>query len=188
MESTLSEDSKLKPKLKLWLEKEKETIAGEGRIELLSAIEKEGSLNKAAESMDMSYRHAWGIIKKLEDRLGFELVRSVKGGKGGGGTVLTEEGQKIVKKYDRMNEALNKMIKEETFWENVSTKISARNHLKGEVEDVELGEVGAKIKIKIEPETVTAFITKEAAEDLDLKEGDEAEAVIKATEVMVSKP
>ena len=66
-------------------------------------------------------------------------------------------------------------------------KLSARNHLKGKIEDVELGPIGAKIKIKIEPGAVTSFITREAAEDLDLQNGDSVEAVIKATEVMVSK-
>ena len=183
----MSKGSELIPNLKLWLEKDEEPIAGEGRIKLLAAIKETGSLNKAAKSMDMSYRHAWGIIKKLEDRLGIELVKSEKGGKGGGGTALTAEGKKIVKKFDWMSETLNKIIKEETFWENMSTKLSARNRLKGKIEKIENGEVGSKIKIKIEPDTLTAFITREAAEELELEEDDEVEAVIKATEVMVSK-
>lgn len=184
----MRERTELAPNLKLWLERKGEPIAGEGRIKLLEAIEEEGSLNKAAESMNMSYRHAWGVIKKLEKRLGFEIVKSLKGGKGGGGTFLTEKGREIVRKYNWMDEALNKMIREETFWENMSTKLSARNHIKAKIENVDLGEVGAKIKMKIEPDTVTALITKEAAEELELGEGDEVEAVIKATEVMVSKP
>lgn len=69
----------------------------------------------------------------------------------------------------------------------MSDKLSARNKLKGKIEDIELGPIGAKIKIEIEPGTMTAFITREAAEDLDLKEGEEAEAIIKATEVIISK-
>lgn len=179
--------TELSPNLKLWLEKEEDPTVGEGRIELLQAIQSERSINKAAESMDMSYRHAWGIIKKLEERLGYDIVKTIRGGKGGGGTLLTQEGKELIERYDWMNDALKKMVKEKTFWENMSTKVSARNRLKGEIRDVDTGEVGAKIKIKIQPATVTAFITKEATEDLDLKEGDEVEAVIKATEVMVSK-
>lgn len=178
----------LTPKLKLWLEKEGKPIVGGGRIKLLETIEKEGSLNKAAETMGMSYRHLWGTIKKLEKRLEFKLVKTAKGGKGGGGTTLTKKAKKIIEEYKWMNDALINEVKEKKFWENMSTKLSARNHLKGKIEDVELGPIGAKIKIKIEPDTVTAFITREAAEDLDIKEGDEAEAVIKATEVMISKP
>ncbi len=182
------EKEKLSPAIKFWLEKGEDSIVGEGRIDLLTKIEEKGSLNKAAENMNMSYRHAWGIINKLEERLDYKLVKSEKGGKGGGGTTLTEEGKELVERYKWMKEGLNKTIKERTFWENMSNKLSARNNLKGEIEEVDLGEVGAKIKIKVEPKTMTAFITKEAAEDLDLKEGDEAEAVIKATEVMISKP
>lgn len=67
-------------------------------------------------------------------------------------------------------------------------KISARNILKGKIEKVDKGPVSSTIKIKIEaPNTVTANITKEAVEDLGLKEGDEVYAVIKASEVMVAK-
>ncbi len=177
----------LTPNLKLWLERDDRPIAGEGRIKLLKAIEKEGSLNKAAKSMGMSYRHLWGTIKKLEERLEIKIVKSTKGGKGGGGTTLTKKAKELIEKYNWMNDTLNKAIKERTFWGNMSTKLTARNHLKGKIEDVDLGEVGAKIKIRVEPSEMTAFITKEAAEDLELKEGDEVEAVIKATEVMISK-
>lgn len=67
-------------------------------------------------------------------------------------------------------------------------EISARNMLKGEVEDVELGAVMASIKIEVEsPGHVTALITKESAEKLGLKKGDKVVAIIKATEVMVGK-
>ena len=67
-------------------------------------------------------------------------------------------------------------------------EISARNGLKGKVEDVKLGEVMASIKIEItEPGIITAVITRESAEELDLKEGDEVKAIIKSTEVMVAK-
>ena len=67
-------------------------------------------------------------------------------------------------------------------------EISARNGLTGKVEDVKLGEVMASIKIEItEPGVITAVITRESVEDLDLKEGDEVKAIIKSTEVMVAK-
>lgn len=67
-------------------------------------------------------------------------------------------------------------------------EISARNVLKGKVEDVEPGAVMASIKIEVEaPGHVTALITKESAEKLGLKKGDEVFAIIKATEVMVGK-
>ena len=67
-------------------------------------------------------------------------------------------------------------------------KISARNHLKGKVTSVEKNGIMALVKIKItEPALVTALVSREAVEDLKIKVGDEVEAVIKATEVMVSR-
>ena len=67
-------------------------------------------------------------------------------------------------------------------------KISARNNLKGKVENVDLGAVMASIKIKVdEPGLITALITKESAESLELKEGDKVSAIIKSTEIIVGK-
>jgi molybdopterin-binding protein len=67
-------------------------------------------------------------------------------------------------------------------------KISARNRLKEKVAAVEKGEITAKIKIEMAaPTTITAIISREAVEELNIKTGDEVEAVIKATEVMVAK-
>ncbi len=58
----------------------------------------------------------------------------------------------------------------------------------GVVKAVEKGEVASTVKIEItKPSVITAMITKEAVDELGLKEGDKVEAVIKATEVMVSK-
>lgn len=70
----------------------------------------------------------------------------------------------------------------------IRLKISARNRLKGKVVSVEKDGLMAKIKIEISaPASVTAVITKDATEDLNLKVGDQVEAVIKSTEVMIAK-
>ena len=67
-------------------------------------------------------------------------------------------------------------------------QLSGRNQLKGKVTNVELGAVMANIKIEIaEPDVITAVITKESAEKLGLKEGDDVTAIIKSTEVIIGK-
>ena len=67
-------------------------------------------------------------------------------------------------------------------------ELSARNQLKGKVTNVELGKVMANIKIEVEdPNVITAVITKESAERLGLKEGDDVTALIKSTEVIIGK-
>lgn len=67
-------------------------------------------------------------------------------------------------------------------------KTSARNQFEGEIVSVEKGAVGAVVKVMLDkPVLVTAFITKESVEDLDLKKGDRAVAIVKSTEVMIAK-
>jgi molybdopterin-binding protein len=65
-------------------------------------------------------------------------------------------------------------------------KLSARNVLKGKITDVKKGATTAHIKIDIGGQMVTAAITNEAAEELKLAKGEDAYAVIKASDVMVA--
>jgi len=65
--------------------------------------------------------------------------------------------------------------------------ISARNKLKGKVSNIVIGDIMAEITIQVGQNIIDAVITRRSAEELKLKEGDTVVAVIKATEVMVSK-
>ena len=65
--------------------------------------------------------------------------------------------------------------------------ISGRNQLKGTVEDVQVEGLLAQVRLRVGDQTLTAVITRDAVEDLQLKRGDRATAVIKATEVMIAK-
>lgn len=69
----------------------------------------------------------------------------------------------------------------------MAVKTSARNRLPGTVTAVKLGEVMAQIDIRSGDNHIVSVITREAAEDLDLKVGDQVYAVIKSTEIMVAK-
>ena len=65
--------------------------------------------------------------------------------------------------------------------------ISARNKLKGKVSEIIMGDVMAEITIRVGQNVIDAVITRRSAEELKLKKGDTVVAVIKETEVMVSK-
>ncbi len=68
-------------------------------------------------------------------------------------------------------------------------KLSARNVFPGKVVGVKRGQTTAHVKIEIAPGiVVTSAITVEAVDDLALKVGDSAVAIIKASEVIVGKP
>lgn len=64
-------------------------------------------------------------------------------------------------------------------------KISARNHLKGKVVSVTKGATTSHVKIDVGGQTITAAITNEAVDELKLATGQEAYAVIKASDVMI---
>jgi molybdopterin-binding protein len=67
-------------------------------------------------------------------------------------------------------------------------KISARNQIKGKVVTVQKGQTTAHVRIDIgNGVIVTSAITNEAVDDLGLKVGDDAVAIIKASDVMVGK-
>jgi len=180
---------KIKPGFKVWFETEDSHLFGQGTIELLKQILEKGNLVDATKAMKISYRHAWGLIKEAEKRIGEPLVVTHKGGEsGGGGTTLTNKSLMLIRQYSRIDEVLKEIIEDQNIWEGLFMKISARNRIKGEVISVKKGPVAASIKIKVQvPCIVTALITSEAVEDLDIKEGDQVAAVVKSTEVMISK-
>ena len=64
-------------------------------------------------------------------------------------------------------------------------KISARNRLKGKVVEVRKGATTAHVRLDVDGTVVTASITNEAVDELGLKVGQEAYAVIKASDVMI---
>jgi molybdopterin-binding protein len=67
-------------------------------------------------------------------------------------------------------------------------RLSTRNQLQATVSSVDLGTVMAAVKVALpDGQTITASITREAAEDLDLAEGDAVVVLIKSTEVMLGK-
>ena len=84
---------------KIWVEGKTKAF-GEGPYKLLRKVEQLGSLNKAAQDMNMSYSKAWSIIKRAEKELGFKLVESNTGGVGGGGSRLTSQAKTLLTQYD----------------------------------------------------------------------------------------
>jgi molybdopterin-binding protein len=66
--------------------------------------------------------------------------------------------------------------------------LSARNHLKEIVDEVQMGDVLAHVTIRVGDSIIESVITRRSAEELGLKKGDSVTAVVKATEVMIAKP
>ncbi|MFX0022797.1 MAG: winged helix-turn-helix domain-containing protein [Candidatus Hermodarchaeota archaeon] len=100
--------------IKFWLEFDKSSILGSGWAGLLDKIEKneEGSLTLAAKECGYSYKYAWNILKRIEKRTGMSVVRTGKGGRGGGGWVkLNEWGEYLLKIYREYSKEIKKIKK-----------------------------------------------------------------------------
>ena len=65
--------------------------------------------------------------------------------------------------------------------------ISARNKLRGKIEEIQLGDVMAHVVVQVGDSLIESVITRRSADELKLKKGDTVSAVIKATEVMIQK-
>jgi molybdate transport system regulatory protein len=180
---------KYESRYKPWLAHHGQAILGEGRARLLRELQELQSIRKAADKLSIPYRSAWEHIRKIEDAVGAPVVKTYRGGaQGGGGAELTEEGARILHEFERYESYLDGLSADEEFWEALHLKISTMNKLKGEVKSLEKGDIAASVRIEVEtPTVITALITKNAVDELDLKIGDEIEAVIKSTEVMVAK-
>ena len=79
-----------------------EKFFGVGVSKLLHLIEKDGSIRKACEEMNMSYSKALKIIKRVEKEMDIKLLDTVVGGAGGGLSKLTDEARELLTKYDDM--------------------------------------------------------------------------------------
>ncbi len=101
----------LVPDYKLWFERDGEYIFGPGAYAILKSVYEEGTITKGAKKLGMSYRYAWGVIKKIEKKLGIILVETFKGGtEGGGGARVTENGLKLMELYSNINNAFNEVL------------------------------------------------------------------------------
>lgn len=95
---------------------EKGMLLGEGRISLLQAIDEHGSISQAAKAMDMSYKKAWRLVDEMNRNAKHPLVEQKIGGKGGGGTVLSESGLNAIRIYKKLQEKERAFLREQEIW------------------------------------------------------------------------
>ncbi|MFC0238865.1 winged helix-turn-helix domain-containing protein [Rhodopseudomonas telluris] len=77
-------------------------IIGPGKVQLLEAIERFGSISGAARSMGMAYPNAWKLIDDLNSHFREPLVDRIVGGKRGGGAALTDNGRAVLSIFRSM--------------------------------------------------------------------------------------
>ena len=92
-----------KIKSRIWIEVDGNKLLGEGNVKLLKAIDKTGSLSKAAKSIGMSYKKAWSLVDAVNKRAKKPVTINSIGGKGGGGAKLTPYGKDLIHSFDEIN-------------------------------------------------------------------------------------
>jgi molybdate transport repressor ModE-like protein len=110
--NTISTD--LHVNFRLWVFSDgKAGVFGDGKARLLREIDRTGSLRQAALALGISYRKSWGDLKKAEACTGTSLIQRTRGGRGGGKTVLTDEGRQLLAAYDVFRRNANEYVDRE---------------------------------------------------------------------------
>lgn len=109
----------LLPRLRIMVGKE--IALGPGKVDLLEAIERTGSISSAARELGLSYRRAWVLVDTMNRCFQSPLVTRATGGKGGGGAGLSDLGKHIAHLYRQMETKTHDVVREE--WDDIRKSI-----------------------------------------------------------------
>lgn len=87
-----------------------------GKAELMELIRETGSIRQAAARMDMSYRRAWLLVDELNHMFREPAIGTKQGGKSGGGAVLTEFGEELLRRFRAMEKRTKDTLAGDLAW------------------------------------------------------------------------
>jgi molybdate transport system regulatory protein len=158
------------------------------RIALLQHIAEQGSITRAAKSAGLSYKAAWDAIDELNNLAQQPLVERSVGGRGGGGAKLSEEGERVLRLYQRLQALQTQLLEtpEESndlaLLSRLMLRTSARNQLHGQVASITPFGRNDMISLKLAGGlTIDAQITHDSTLRLELETGTDVFALIKAS-------
>lgn len=195
-----STDFPVKLNARVWFERGDASLAGAIEVALLSAIAETGSITRAAKAIGRSYKWAWDTVEAMNQLSPEPLVVRETGGKNGGGTRLTERGERLIEAYHAIEHAQRQFVSAlsaggEDFADCLSlmkkfaVKTSARNQLFGTVRAIRRGEVNDEVELALSGgERLVAQLTHASSERLGLAEGVEVVALVKAGWVALTPP
>ncbi|MCB2377171.1 LysR family transcriptional regulator [Hymenobacter sp. BT635] len=114
MQELLHPDLPFRLNGRLWIEGPTERFMGIGRLELLEKIDRLGSISRAAQEMQMSYKRAWDLVTSMNQQAREPLVSTQAGGKQGGGAVVTEAGQQMIREFTALQARFQAFLAEES--------------------------------------------------------------------------
>ncbi len=182
----------------LWFNRGEKGYLGGKRIELLEQIEATGSISRAAKAIGLSYKAAWDALDAMNNLSERPLVVRAAGGAKGGGTQLTDFGREMLHVWRRMQHEYERFLAQvaqgidgfddfDKLLRAIAMKTSARNQFRGRIAQVTRGAVNGSVSLDIgEGVTITATLTNDAIDELQLAPGSTAMALIKASFVLLS--
>ncbi len=105
------QDREIRPRIKVQLTGS-EPFFGPGARALLECIREEGSVRDACEKMGLSYSKGRKMLDRAEKELGYTIVERSPGGKNGGGARVSDDGLKLLEKYERFEKELTEAAEE----------------------------------------------------------------------------
>lgn len=175
-------------------------LAGHGRVALLERIDATGSISGAARELGMNYRAAWEAIEAMDNVAGEPLVERAPGGKGGGGTRLTDAGRSLIRIFREAEAAHARLATElaaqfaepERYLQlarAIAFRSSARNQFVATVARLPDDEGITVLTLDLgEDAALRVAVTREAIDALGLVQGDSVLALVKASAVQVRAP
>ncbi len=109
-EITIGKNKKVK--IRFWVELKNETFLASGRVMLLERIDKYKSISEAAKSMNISYKHAYQLINKMNQLSSKPLIETSIGGEKGGGAKLTKMGKLVIKEFYEIKKRIQKIFEQ----------------------------------------------------------------------------
>ena len=108
---------------------------GRGKMQLLEHIRETGSISAAGRAMDMSYRRAWLLVSAMNAMFSQPVVDSQRGGKQGGGAVVTEFGEKLLSRFRSMEKKVETAVASDIAWLDANRSQSRSSAPKTDVKE-----------------------------------------------------
>lgn len=183
----------------VWIRGRRGSTLGDDRVLLLERIDRLGSITRAAKAVGISYKTAWDVIDEVNNLSPKPLVVRTAGGRGGGGTALTDDGKEVVRLYRLVEGEHLRFLKGlegkvgplaglHPLLKGVAMRVSARNVFLGTVAWIRKGAVNSEVLLRLKgDDTLCAVVTNASVDALGLRMDREAYGIIKASSVILGR-
>lgn len=182
----------------IWLTEDTSKRLMLDQIDLLQAIADTGSITAAAKIAGVSYKTAWDRLERINNLSEQPIIERSAGGSKGGGSILTNYGQKMLNGFKQLQEQHNQFLENlnqqlsslddvSKFMKSALLQTSARNQFLGSIAEIETGAVNVEVQVQISAQQrIVAIVTEQSRREMKLAQGLPVIAMIKASSVTLA--